>query len=106
LGHVLLKNGFVMQLSEEFTPVAKVSYLLVDAWYTSGKLMLHALKRGYHTIGIIKSNRIIHPRGIISSVKGFSFFISKDETSPVTAGNNTYYTYGHKGKNNDLERVP
>jgi hypothetical protein len=99
------KQELAMQLIDEFTPVTETTYLLVDAWYTSGKLMLHALKRGYHTIGRIKSNRVIYPGGIKTSVKEFSTFISKDETSLVTAGDDTYYVYRHEGKINDLENA-
>jgi|UPI00003C8C68 hypothetical protein len=45
------KQGLVMLLIDEFAPVTKTTYLLSDAWYTSGKLVLHALSTGYHTIG-------------------------------------------------------
>ncbi len=72
-----------MQLMDEFVPVTETTYLLVDAWYTSGKLMLHALSKGYRTIGRVKSNRVIYPGGIKTGVKGFSTFISKEETCPV-----------------------
>lgn len=33
---------------------------MADAWYTWGKLMLHAVKKGYHTIGKVKSNSVIY----------------------------------------------
>ena len=94
-----------MQLIDEFKPATEKTYLLVDAWYTSGKLMLHALKRGYHTIGRIKSNRVIYPEGIKTNVREFSTFISKDETCPVAAGEDTYYVYRNEGKVNDLENA-
>ena len=99
------KQELAMQLIDEFMPVTETTYLLVDAWYTSGKLMLHALRRGYHTIGRIKSNRVIYPGGIKTSVKEFSKYISKDETSLVTAGYDTYYVYKYEGKINDLENA-
>jgi len=99
------KQELAMQLIDEFMPVTETTYLLVDAWYTSGKLMLHALRRGYHTIGRIKSNRVIYPGGIKTSVKEFSKYISKDETSLVTAGDDTYYVYKYEGKINDLENA-
>ena len=91
--HFKNKHELAMQLVDEFTPATKTNYLLVDAWYTSGKLMLHALKRGYHTIGRIKSNRVIYPFGLKSSVKEFSTHIRKNETCPVTVGDNKYYVY-------------
>ena len=94
-----------MQLTYEFIPASAVIYLLIDAWYTSGKLMLHALKRGYHTIGRMKSNRVIYPGGIKTSIKEFSGLIRKSETYPVTVDDDTYYVYRYEGKINDLENA-
>jgi len=99
------KHELAMQLVDEFTPATETNYLLVDAWYTSGKLMLHALKRGYHTIGRIKSNRTIYPFGLKASVKEFSNHIRKNETCPVTVGENKYYVYRYEGKINDIENA-
>ena len=94
-----------MQLIDEFTPVTETTCLLLDAWYTSGELMLHALKIGYHTIGRIKSNRVIYPGDIKTSVREFSTFISEDEASLATAGDDTYYVYRYESKINDLENA-
>lgn len=99
------KQQLAMQLMDEFIPVTETTYLLVDAWYTSGKLMLHALSKGYHTIGRIKSNRVIYPGGIKACVKEFATFIRKEETCPVTAGDDIYYVYRYEGKINDLENA-
>lgn len=94
-----------MQLIDEFMPVKETTYLLVDAWYTSGKLMLHSLKKGYHTICRIKSNRLIYPGGIKTNVKEFASLVRSSETCPVTAGEDTYYVYRYEGKINDLENT-
>lgn len=99
------KQQLAMQLIDEFMPVTEATYLLVDAWYTSGRLMLHALRKGYHTIGRIKSNRVIYPGGIKTNIKDFSTYVRKDGTCPVTAGDNTYYVYRYEGKINDLENA-
>jgi hypothetical protein len=99
------KHDLAMQLIDEFIPASKATYLLIDAWYTSGKLMLHALKSGYHTIGRMKSNRVIYPGGIKTSIKEFSGLIRKNETCPVTVGDDTYYVYRYEGKINDLENA-
>lgn len=98
--HFKNKHELAMQLVNEFTLVTKTNYLLVGAWYISGKLMLQALKRGYHTIGRIKSNRVIYPFGLKTSVKGFSTHIRKNETCPVTAGDSKYYVHRYEGKIN------
>lgn len=99
------KQQLAMQLIDEFVPATETTYLLVDAWYTSGKLMLHALRKGYHTIGRIKSNRVIYPGGIKTNIKEFSSFVRKNETCPVTAGDHTYYVYRYEGKINDLQNA-
>lgn len=99
------KNELAMELINEFTPVTKNNYLLVDSWYTSAKILLHGLINGCHTIGRIKSNRVIYPAGIKTNVKKFSSYISTNETSLVTASNNKYYVYRYEGKLNDIENV-
>jgi hypothetical protein len=67
--------------------------------------MLHALRKGYHTIGRIKSNRVVYPNDTKTSVKELSTSIHKDETCSVTAGEHTYYVYRYKGKINDLDNI-
>ena len=99
------KNELAMELINEFTPVTKNNYLLVDSWYTSAKILLHGLINGCHTIGRIKSNRVIYPAGIKTNVKKFSSYIRTNETSLVTASNNKYYAYRYEGKLNDIENV-
>lgn len=99
------KNELAMELMNEFTPVTKNNYLLVDSWYTSAKILLHGLINGCHTIGRIKSNRVIYPAGIKTNVKKFSSYIRTNETSLVTASNNKYYVYRYEGKLNDIENA-
>ena len=99
------KNELAMELINEFTPVTKNNYLLVDSWYTSAKILLHGLINGCHTIGRIKSSRVIYPAGIKTNVKKFSSYIRTNETSLVTASNNKYYVYRYEGKLNDIENV-
>lgn len=103
--HFKNKQELAIDLINEFMPVTERTYLLLDSWYTSGKVMLHALSKGYHTIGRIKSNRVIYPGGIKTSVKTFSQFIHKDETHPVTVDGIKYYVYRYEGKVNDLENT-
>lgn len=99
------KQELAMDLIDEFVPVTDVTYLLIDSWYTSAKVMLHALSEGYHTIGRIESNRVIYPGGIKTNLSNFAKLISKFETCPVTVGEETYYIYRYEGKLNDLENA-
>ena len=99
------KQELAITLIDDFYPVNEITYLLIDAWYTLGKVMLHALSMGYHTIGMIKSNRVIYPGGIKTNIKIFSQLIHKDETYPVTVDGVTYYVYRYEGKINDVENT-
>ncbi|CAG9701475.1 transposase [Clostridium neonatale] len=67
--------------------------------------LLHGLINGCHTIGRIKSNRVIYPPGIKTNVGKFSSYIKSNETSVVTASNNKYYVYRYEGKLNDIENA-
>lgn len=74
------KHELALNLISEFIPAIEVTRLLIDVWYTSGKVMLHALSKGYHTIGRVKSNFVIYPGGIKTNVKKFSTYVCKDDT--------------------------
>ncbi|EKQ51706.1 MAG: transposase family protein [Clostridium sp. Maddingley MBC34-26] len=89
----------------EFTPATKTNYLLIDSWYTSANILLHGSVSGCHSIGRIKSNRVIYPAGIKIGVGKFSKHIRPNETSIVTASNNKYYVYRYEGKLNDIENA-
>ena len=99
------KPQLAKQLIDEFAPVTEVTYLLIDSWYTSADIILHALSKGYHTIGRVKKNRVIYPAGIKTNLDQFSKLISKNETCPVTVGGQTYYIYRYEGKINDVENT-
>lgn len=59
----------------------------------------------YHTIGRIKSNRVIYPGGIKTNAKDFSTHERKNEACSFTVGDNTYYVYRYEGKINDLDNA-
>lgn len=99
------KQQLAIELINEFAPATKTNYLLIDSWYTSAKILLHGLVNGCHSIGRIKSNRVIYPAGIKIGVDKFSKHIMPNETSVVTASNSKYYVYRYEGKLNDIENA-
>lgn len=99
------KQVLALDLIDEFMPATETTYLLMDAWYTSAKVMLHALSKGYHTIGRIKSNRVMYQKDTKTSAKDFAATINKNQTCPVTAGDETYYVYRYEGKINNFENI-
>lgn len=92
-------------LINEFAPVTEITYLFIDAWYTSADIILHALSKRYHTIGRVKRNRVIYPAGIKTNLAQFSKVISKNKACPVTVGDQAYYIYRYEGTINDVENT-
>jgi hypothetical protein len=79
-------------------------YALMDSWYTCPKLIDAFSQRGYHTIGALKTNRIIYPGGIRISISEFaSGFIRKSDSSLVTVGKEKYWVYRYEGKLNGID---
>lgn len=79
------------------------TYLLCDSWFTSTEIIDAALSKGIHTIGALKSNRIIYPCGIRQQVKDFSQYVTKVDTNLVTVGDQTYHVYRYEGSLNQIE---
>ena len=71
------KIEIVKSIIDELPEAPVVSYFLCDSWYTSAKLMAPLIKKGFYTIGALKTNRIIYPYGIRTSIKEFASFMRK-----------------------------
>ena len=41
-----------------------MSYFLCDCWYVSEKIINTFAQRGFHTIGALKTNRLLYPSGM------------------------------------------
>ena len=101
------KIEIVKSIIDELPEAPVVSYFLCDSWYTSAKLMAPLIKKGFYTIGALKTNRIIYPYGIRTSIKEFASFMRKQDPniSLVTAGVRQFYVYRYEGKLNDVENA-
>ena len=44
--------------------VSRPVYVLMDSWYPSQSLVKACLKKGFHVIAMLKTNRILYPNGI------------------------------------------
>ena len=58
------KIQIVKEIAEELPIAPVVSYFLCDSWYTSSKVMDSFIRKGFYTIGALKTNRILYPWGI------------------------------------------
>ncbi|MBV4449263.1 transposase [Clostridium tyrobutyricum] len=66
--------------------------------------MIYHIKRGYHLIGALKTNRIIYPKGCGIQIKQFTQYIEKNDVCLVTVNDSKYWVYHYecalKGINN------
>ena len=92
------KIDIVHEIAEELPVPPVISYFLCDSWYTAGKLSDAFIKKGFYTIGALRTNRIIYPCGIKQGISEFATYISKENTSLVTVGSRKFYIYRYEGK--------
>ena len=99
------KIEIVKRIAEELPIPPVVSYFLCDSWYTSKDIIKAFLKRGFYTVGALRTNRLLYPRGIKCSIRGLALHIRKTDrnVSLVTAGGRKYYVYRYEGKLNGIE---
>ena len=98
------KIQIVQEIAEELPPAPVISYFLCDSWYTSAKVMDSFIRKGFYTIGALKTNRIIYPCGIRQKVSEFALHLRKEDpdVSLVTVDNRNFYVYRYEGKLNDI----
>ncbi len=83
-----------------------MSYFLCDCWYVSEKIINTFAERGFHTIGALKTNRILYPFGIKKKLNEFALLsVIHSDFHLVTAKNQTYYVYRYEGKLNGVENA-
>lgn len=87
----------VCRIIDSLPAVTGAAYGLCDSWFTSKKVIEAHLKKGYHLIGGLKTNRIIYPQGIRIQIKDFEQYIQKSDVRLVTVGNSSYWTYRYDG---------
>lgn len=99
------KIEIVCKIAEELPEPPTVSYFLCDSWYTSEKLCNQFIKKGFYTIGALKTNRIIYPCGIRQQAAEFAKYIRKNDTRLVTIGNREFYVYRYEGNLSKIENA-
>ena len=84
-----------------------MSYFLCDSWYVSEKIINTFAKKGFHTIGALKTNRLLYPFGIKKKLSEFAALLSvtHSDFDLVTVKNQNYYVYRYEGKLNGIENA-
>ena len=101
------KIDIVQNIAKELPVPPVMSYFLCDCWYVSEKIINTFAERGFHTIGALKTNRILYPFGIKKKLNEFAALLSVTHSDfhLVTVKNQTYYVYRYEGKLNCVENA-
>lgn len=101
------KVKIVQEIAKELPIPPVVSYFLCDSCYTCGDIMDAFIKKGFYTIGALKTNRILYPCGIKQKVSEFALHLRKTDAavSLVTVGSRSYYVYRYEGNLNGIENA-
>ena len=101
------KVKIMQEIAKELPIPPVVSYFLCDSWYTCGDIMDAFIKKGFYTIGALKTNRILYPCGIKQKVSEFALHLRKTDAavSLVTVGSRSYYVYRYEGNLNGIENA-
>ena len=98
------KIEIVQEIAAEL-PVAPVpSYFLCDSWYTTAKIMDSFIRKGFYTIGALRTNRILYPCGIRQKASEFALYLRKTDSdvSLVTVDGRKFYVYRYEGELNGI----
>jgi len=101
------KVKIVQDIARELPVVPVVSYFLCDSWYTCKDIMGAFIKKGFYTIGALKTNRVLYPCGMKQKVSEFALHLRKEDAavSLVTVGSRNYYVYRYEGNLNGIENA-
>ena len=83
------------------------AYLLCDCWYVSEKLINTFVQKGFHTIGALKTNRLLYPSGMKKKLSELAAELSVTEKGfdLVTVKKRKYYVYRYEGNLNGIENA-
>lgn len=98
------KIRIVQEIAAKLPQAPVISYFLCDSWYTSAKVMDSFIQKGFYTIGVLKTNRIIYPCGIRRKISEFALCLRKEDpnVSLVTVGSRKFYVYRYEGELNNI----
>ena len=101
------KIDLVCGIADELKAAPNVSYLLCDSWYTCSKVTEAFIKKGFYTIGALKTNRIIFPAGVGISISKLAENIREEDRffHPVTVKGRKYLVCRIECKLKDIDNA-
>ena len=101
------KIDIVQSIAKELPEPPVMSYFLCDCWYVSEKLINTFVQKGFHTIGALKTNRLLYPSGMKKQLSELAAELSVTQKGfdLVTVKNRKYYVYRYEGNLNGIENA-
>ena len=101
------KIDIVQNIAKELPIPPVMSYFLCDCWYVSEKIINTFATKGFHTIGALKTNRLLYPSGFKKKLSEFAkqVSVSRSNFNLVTVKKQKYYVYRYEGKLNSIENA-
>lgn len=90
------KIDIVQSIAKELPVPPVMSYFLCDCWYVSEKIINTFAQRGFHTIGALKTNRLLYPSGMKKKLRELAaeLSVTHREFDLVTVKNETIMCTG------------
>ena len=84
-----------------------MSYSLCDFRYATLKIIITFAQRGFHTIGALKTNRLLYPSGMKKKLRELAaeLSVTHREFDLVTVKKRNYYVYRYEGNLNGIENA-
>ncbi len=97
----------VQSIAKELPEPPVMSYFLCDCWYVSEKIIDTFVQKGFHTIGALKTNRLLYPSGMKKKFSELAAELSVTENGfdLVTVKKRKYYVYRYEGNLNGIENA-
>ena len=103
------KIDIVKQIAEELPAAPIPSYFLCDSWYVCEKLADMFIRKGFFTVGAMKTNRILYPYGVKMNVCDLAEKLVEAECKElfhlVTVKQRQYYVYRYEGNLNGIDNA-
>ena len=97
----------VQDIAKELSTPPVQSYFLCDCWYVSEKIINTFAVQGFHTIGALKTNRLLYPLGMKKKLSELAAELSVTHKNfdLVTVKGRNYYVYRYEGNLNGIENA-
>ena len=101
------KIDIVQNITKELSVLPVISYFLCDYWYVSEKIINAFAQKWFHTIGALKTNRLLYPSGMKKKLSELAAELSVTHNGfdLATVKKRKYYVYRYEGNLNGIENA-